>query len=214
MLFSQIIDSIDSDITALLAQVEAKKQKQSQLIELDALTDNTLEGLADVVSKIQCSVPDAIAFLKAAVLTLFDDGDDGSGGGNQPHSPTPEPDDSEPELLCLNGETGECLTSDDLTEAGDEVGGGSSPINVDETKYPETLNAGDRFWFGSWDNTGTVIKALLSDEYLCQIDGAVGEVELSRSSLHFILKILEGQVCDIDAAPRTGQCCQWASSPC
>jgi hypothetical protein len=90
MLFSQTIDSIDSEITALLAQVEAKKQQQNQLIELDALTGSTLEGLADVVSKIQCSAPAAIASLKVAVLTLFDDGDDGSGGGNQPHSPTPE----------------------------------------------------------------------------------------------------------------------------
>ena len=53
MLFSQTIDNIDSEITALLAQVEAKKQKQTQLIELDALTGSTLEGLADVVFQIQ-----------------------------------------------------------------------------------------------------------------------------------------------------------------
>jgi hypothetical protein len=126
MLFSQTIDNIDSEITALLARVEVAKQRQTQLIELDALTDHTLEGLADVVSKIQCSAPDAIASLKTAVLTLFDDGDDGSDGrsasaqssrGNQPHEPTPEPDDSEFELLCLNGETGDCLTTDDLTDA-------------------------------------------------------------------------------------------------
>jgi len=93
MLFSQSIDSIDSEITALLAQVEAKKQQQSQLIELDALTDHTLEGLADVVSKIQCSAPDAIASLKTAVLTLFDSGNDGDDGGNQqPTDPTPNTD--------------------------------------------------------------------------------------------------------------------------
>jgi hypothetical protein len=44
MLFSQTIDYIDSEIAALLAEVEAKKQQQSQLIELDALTDSTLQG--------------------------------------------------------------------------------------------------------------------------------------------------------------------------
>ncbi len=102
MIFSQTIDSIDSEITALLAQVEAKKEQQNQLIELDALTGSTLEGLADVLSKIQCSAPNEIASLKSAVLSLFDDSDDGDDGGNQPHSPTPDPDDSEFELLCLN----------------------------------------------------------------------------------------------------------------
>ena len=114
MLFSQTIDNIDSEITALLAQVEAAKQRQTQLIELDALTDHTLEGLADVVSKIQCNAPDAIAQLKSAVLTLFDSGDDGNDGGNQPTDPTPDTDPDEPELLCLNGETGDCLTTADL----------------------------------------------------------------------------------------------------
>jgi len=59
MIFSQTIDKIDRELTALLAQVEAKKQKQTQLIELDALTDHSLEELAHVVSKIQCSAPDA-----------------------------------------------------------------------------------------------------------------------------------------------------------
>jgi hypothetical protein len=89
MLFSQTIDNIDSEITALLARVEAAKQRQTQLIELDALTDHTLEGLADVVSKIQCNAPDAIASLKSAVLNLFGT-DDGNDGGNQPDNPTPD----------------------------------------------------------------------------------------------------------------------------
>jgi hypothetical protein len=89
MLFSQTIDNIDSEITALLAQVEVAKQRQTQLIELDALTDHTLEGLADVVSKIQCNAPDAIASLKSAVLNLFGT-DDGNDGGNQPTEPAPD----------------------------------------------------------------------------------------------------------------------------
>jgi hypothetical protein len=92
MLFSQTIDNIDSEITALLARVEAAKQRQTQLIELDALTDHTLEGLADVVSKIQCNAPDAIASLKSAVLTLFD----GNDGGNKLTSPLPDTDPDDP----------------------------------------------------------------------------------------------------------------------
>jgi hypothetical protein len=89
MLFSLTIDSIDSEIAALLAEVDAKKQEQSRLIELDALTDHTLEELADVVSKIQYSAPEAIASLKSAVLNLFGT-DDGNDGGNQPDDPTPD----------------------------------------------------------------------------------------------------------------------------
>jgi hypothetical protein len=87
MIFQSTIDNIDSEISQLLAQVEVAKQRQTQLIELDALTDHTLEGLADVVSKIQCSAPDAIASLKSAVLGLFDSGND---GGNKPTEPAPD----------------------------------------------------------------------------------------------------------------------------
>jgi hypothetical protein len=98
MLFSQTIDhinteihDIDRQIAILLAQIEAQKQRKTQLFELDALTDHTLEGLADVVSKIQCSAPDAIASLKTAVLKLFGT-EDGNDGGNQPTEPTPDND--------------------------------------------------------------------------------------------------------------------------
>jgi len=93
MIFQSELTNIDSEITALLARVEAAKQRQTQLIELDALTDHTLEGLADVVSKIQGSAPDAIASLKSAVLTLFDSNDDGNDSVNQPTDPTPDLDD-------------------------------------------------------------------------------------------------------------------------
>jgi len=117
MLFSQTIDNIDSEIAVLLAQVEVAKQRQTQLIELDALTNHTLEGLADVVSKVGHCAPDTIASLKSAVLGLF--GNDGNDGGNQPTDPTPDTDPDEPELLCLNGETGDCLTTADLDDEGE-----------------------------------------------------------------------------------------------
>jgi hypothetical protein len=201
MLFSQTIDNIDSEITALLARVEVAKQRQTQLIELDALTDHTLEGLADVVSKIQCSAPDAIASLKSAVLTLFDSGDDGNDGGNQPTGPMPDTDPDEPELLCLNGETGDYLTTADLDDEAEGI------TDMDDTKNPESLSRGSRFWFGAPDNTGTVLESAGNGEYKVQIDGAVGEVTLERHRLHYLMESLTGQTCDIDKAPLTGQYC-------
>jgi hypothetical protein len=113
MIFQSDIQSIDSEINQLLAQIEAKKQRQSQLTELDTLTDSTLGQLGHIVSKIGDYAPSAIASLKSAVLTLFDSGDNGNDGGNQPTNPTPQPDDDEPELKSLNGETGDCLTTAD-----------------------------------------------------------------------------------------------------
>jgi len=198
MLFSQTIDhinteihDIDRQIAVLVAQIEAQKQRKTQLFELNALTDHTLEGLADVVSKIQSSAPDAIASLKTAVLKLFCT-EDGNDGGNQPTDPTPDTDPDEPELLCLNGETGDYLTTADLD---------------DDTKNPETLSRGSRFWFGAPDNTGTVLESLGDGDYKVQIDRAVGEVTLERHRLHYFIEPLTGQTCDIDKAPLTGQAC-------
>jgi hypothetical protein len=51
--------------------------------------------MAIAISKIQCNAPDAIASLKNAVLTLFNSGDDGNDGGNQP---TDTPPDNNPAL--------------------------------------------------------------------------------------------------------------------
>ncbi|MBD0363458.1 MAG: hypothetical protein ICV55_11915, partial [Coleofasciculus sp. C3-bin4] len=87
------------------------------------------QAISSVKQKIQDSK--AIASLKSALLNLFDDGDDGGNqpidSPNQPTDPTPETDptnlagddeddDDEFELLVLNGDTGECLTTDDLDE--------------------------------------------------------------------------------------------------
>jgi hypothetical protein len=83
MLLSQAIDAIDIEINELNAQIEAKKQRQSLLIELDALTEDIKEQLSDVVSKIKHHAPEAHASLRAAVLDLFD-------GDNQPTDPTPD----------------------------------------------------------------------------------------------------------------------------
>jgi hypothetical protein len=198
MLFSQTIDNIDSEITALLARVEVAKQRQTQLIELDALTDHTLEGLADVVSKIQCSAPDAIASLKTAVLTLFDDGDDGSDGGNQPHEPTPEPDDSEFELLCLNGETGDCLTTDDLTDADIEA-----DTSIKLTYSQAIKNRCGACW-GYEVKSKTDIKAGFVNRANLNFMEAVN---LERTGKEFY-QIVEAY---LDRLYYNGQTCEWAS---
>ena len=70
MLLSQTIDTIDIEISQLMAQIEAKKQRQSQLIELYALTNDVLEQLGNVVSKIKLHAPEATTSLRETVLSL------------------------------------------------------------------------------------------------------------------------------------------------
>jgi hypothetical protein len=90
MLLSQTIDTIDQEINQLMAQIEAKKQRQSQLIELDALTDDVLEQLGNVVFKIKHHAPEATTCLRETVLNLLNDGDSDSDSDNQPTSPRPD----------------------------------------------------------------------------------------------------------------------------
>lgn len=114
MIFQAELTTLDTELSQLQALLEAKRQQRCLFEELDAETSATIEAVALLKTKIEAVNSNAIASLKSAVLTLFDNGDNGSDGGNQPTDPTPEPDDSEPELLCLNGETGEALTTADL----------------------------------------------------------------------------------------------------
>jgi hypothetical protein len=90
MLLSQTIDTIDLEINQLYAQIEVKKQHQSLLIELDALTDGILKQLGDVVSKIKHHAPDATSSLREAVTSLLNEEDSGKEGGNQPPEPSPD----------------------------------------------------------------------------------------------------------------------------
>jgi hypothetical protein len=90
MLLSQTIDTIDHEINQLIAQIEAKKQRQSQLIELDALTDDVLEQLGNVVSKIKHHAPEATTCLRETVLSLLNEEGGDSDNGNQPTSPAPD----------------------------------------------------------------------------------------------------------------------------
>jgi hypothetical protein len=132
------------------------------------------------------------------VLTLFDDGDDGSGGGNQPHSPTPEPDDSEPELLCLNGETGDCLTTDDLTDADIEA-----DTSVKLTYSQAIKNRCGACW-GYEVNSKADIKAGFINRSNLNFMEAVN---LERTGKEFY-QTVEAY---LDRLYYNGQTCEWAS---
>jgi hypothetical protein len=139
MIFQSQLSTLDTELSQLQALLDAKRQQRSLFEQLDAETNTVIEAVALLKTKIEAVGNDAIASLKSAVLTLFDSGDGGNDGGNQPTHPTPGPDDDEPELLCLNGETGECLTTADL----DEADANAVPCPTcgadlnDETNYPE-----------------------------------------------------------------------------
>lgn len=201
------LTQIDSEISRLQTELEVRRQSLEVLITAENSAVEVLGNLKMVLTTISEVSPDAIATLKSAVLGIFpNDGNDS--GGNQPDSPTPpdspnsdnydDADDSdEPELLCLNGLTGDFLLDSDEPDATE----------------PQALEPGNRFWFGCQSNTGTVIKALDSGEYLCQIDGAIGEVALDRPQLHYINEPLAGQTCDWYEAPQVGQACELPELP-
>jgi hypothetical protein len=284
MIFQSELTNLDSELSQLQALLSAKQQQRNLYNQLQQQTEGYLVGLAKLKDQIAETVGGgALASLKSAVLNLFDPGDHGEFGGNQPTAPTPDDgpapeadqEDDDFDIIALNGETGDCLTTDDLgdiddagtakltyaqaikrrcgacwgyevTSKGDIKAGFVNRANLNfmeavnlersgrefyETveayldrlyyngqtcqlasflELDKPLVAGSRFWFGGKDNTGTVIRGL-KGEYLCQIDGAVGEVELERRYLHYVSTTLEGQACDIDKAPKTGQKCFWAS---
>jgi hypothetical protein len=280
MILAQQLTTLDTEITQLQALIEAKRQQQEQLAQLDIQTGDALGLIKVCLEDLGKVAPDAIASLRSAVIKLFDSNDDGGTDPTPDNDPTPGLEVEEVELLCLNGETGDYLTTIDLQEdkpltypqtikarasscfgyqieskndlkhafinrcsispmegvwldqqgkdfykhcenlldkyfytgqACEWASPFACPVTFDETKYPSMLNPGSRFGFGAPSNKGTVMEALKADEYLCQIDGAVGEVELERLSLHHISSSLEGQLCDIDKAPLTGQKCEWAT---
>lgn len=90
-IFERQIESIDSEIAQLQALIEAKNQRQNQLIDLQAVAESALDSLSTAVSQIEASEPTAIASLKSAVLAMFGDGNGGDEGW-EPTAPTPTTD--------------------------------------------------------------------------------------------------------------------------
>jgi hypothetical protein len=119
MILAQQLTTLDTEITQLQALIEAKRQQQEQLAQLDIQTGDALGLIKVCLEDLGKVAPDVIASLKIAVLELFANGDNGTGddGGNQPTDPTPNRgDDGEIEIIALNGETGDCLTTADLDD--------------------------------------------------------------------------------------------------
>lgn len=230
MIFQSDIASINNEIELLLAQIEVARQKQAQLSELDALTDSSLTQLRDIVSKIGHYAPDAIASLKTAVLTLFDSG----GGGSQPIDPTPDDDPTpgaDPEgddfdIIALNGETGDCLTTDDLDDIDD------APTGTVKLTYVQAIkNRCSACWGYEVTSKGDIKSGFINRADL----GFMEAVNLERSGKEFYETIesylnklyYTGQSCDWaspfashlacllwEDAPLSGQSCTWASPLC
>lgn len=169
MIFQTDIQHIDTELSQLQALLDAKRQQRSLFEELDAETNAAIEKVALLKIKIEAVSCDAIASLKTAVLQLFTDG--GNNRGNQPAGPKRGPDDDELELLCLNGLTGECLTTTDDQElpvddpTGDEwILSSSAPLTgqtctIDPELYWQT-NAPD----GSYWEFASPLSCLLWDD--------------------------------------------------
>jgi len=88
-------------------ELAAKREALAEsLLAFQQQADSDLSSLRLLVDKCKEVAPNAIASLKSAVLTLFDEnGDDGNEGGNQLHVPTTGPEDRGTELPGLNGQT-------------------------------------------------------------------------------------------------------------
>jgi hypothetical protein len=110
MIFQSTIDTLEADIRELQQQIEAKNQRQNELIHLEAVADSAIDTLQETISKIQFAVPDAIASLKSAVMGLFPS--DGNDGGNQPDEPTPDPDEPDTALIVVGIATNGAVEAD------------------------------------------------------------------------------------------------------
>ncbi|MCA1991533.1 MAG: hypothetical protein LDL41_05730, partial [Coleofasciculus sp. S288] len=104
-------------------ELAAKREAlAAELLAVQEQADASLTALKSLLEKCRDASPNAIASLKSAVVGLFsDDGNDS--GGNLPDSPKPpsDDDDGEPDLLAFNGITGDYLLSSDEPEKDDPV---------------------------------------------------------------------------------------------
>jgi preprotein translocase subunit YajC len=106
MIFQSELTNLDSELSQLQALLSAKQQQRNLYNQLQQQTEGYLVGLAKLKDQVAETVGGgAIASLKSAVLTLFDAGDSGNDGGNQPIEPTPDDgpapgaDDDEPSFM-------------------------------------------------------------------------------------------------------------------
>ena len=216
MIFQLELTTLDDELSQLQALLSAKQQQRNLYNQLQQQTEGYLVGLAKLKEQIAETVGGgAIANLKNAVLTLFDPGDHGDNGGNQFIDPAPDTDptsgaDSEDDgfdIIALNGETGDCLTTDDLDGIDD------APTKL---TYAQAIKRRCSACWGYEVETKADIKSGFVNRANLNFMEAVNLERSGREFYQTVESYLDrlyytGQSCDIDSAPLTGQACGWAS---
>jgi hypothetical protein len=186
------------------------------LLTVQQQADSDLSSLKQLVGKCKEVAPSAIATLKTAVLNLFSDGDGGNDGGNQPTEPTPNPDDDEPELICLNGETGDYLLSDGSTSVED---GDEEQLKSSTLTYTQAIkNRCSACWGYEVKSSSDIKAGFINRTHLSFMEA----VNLERTGREFYETVetylnklyYNGQACQMEDCPessRTGQYCELTS---
>jgi hypothetical protein len=217
MIFQSELSNLDSELSQLQALLSAKQQQRNLYNQLQQQTEGYLVGLAKLKDQIAETVGGgALASLKSAVLNLFDPGDHGEFGGNEPTTPTPDDspapeadqEDDDFDIIALNGETGDCLTTDDLDDIDDA---GTAKLT-----YAQAIKRRCGACWGYEVTSKADVKAGFINRANLNFMEAVN---LERSGQEFYKTVeayldrlyYNGQTCDIDKAPLTGQSCDWAS---
>jgi hypothetical protein len=193
------------------------------LLAVQRQADSDLSSLKLLVDKCKEVAPSAITSLKTAVLTLFSD-DDGTGdNGNQPNDPAPDTDpspecdpDDDFDIIALNGETGDCQTTDDLEALGeDDTSTGTARLT-----YAQVIKKRCSACWGYEVTSKADIKAGFVNRTSLDFMEAVN---LERSGKDFYQTVeayldrlyYNGQACQLEDCPessRTGQSYEWATS--
>lgn len=224
MIFQSELTSLESELSQLEILLTAKRQELGFFQNLQSQADECLERLSRVVNHAKESTAHgAIASLKTAVLTLFTD-DDGTGddGGNQPNDPAPtdpspecDPDDDF-DIIALNGETGDCLTTDDLEALSeDDTSTGTARLT-----YAQVIKNRCSACWGYEVTSKADIKAGFVNHTSLNFMEAVNLEHTGREFYETVEVYLDrlyynGQACQLEDCPessRTGQSYDWATS--
>ena len=86
-IFQPEISSLESQVTALQAQIALAQQRISHLSEAESVADGAIQSLQTALQKVTALAPSAIATLRQTVMNLFNSDGDASDDGNQPITP-------------------------------------------------------------------------------------------------------------------------------
>ncbi len=196
-----------------------REAKAAELAALERQVMGAIQTLNEIKQKLDA---EAIATLQSAVWGLLGD------GGNQPQPPAPDTDPTGPvaeadddddfELLCLNGETGETLTTDDLEETKPQRSTYSQAIKNRcsacwgyEVKSKDDIKAG---FINRTDLSfmGAVNLERKGKEFYETVETYLDRFYYNGQSCEWASP-LASPLCSLvwEDAPHTGQHCQWAS---